>query len=203
MDEEIEMILEEAREAMDKSLEYLADELLKIRAGRAAPAMLDSVMVDYYGSSTPLGQTANINTPDARTITVQPWEKGMLDTIEKAIAYANLGLNPQNNGEQIIISVPPLTEERRRDLVKRARAEAEGAGFVVISAAIAVLIIAFIGAAMWVAFNSIWNVAERSPTAWISTLPSGRFITVPVRSRPKAFSFVFLRYHTPCTFPVT
>lgn len=127
MDEEIELIMEEAREAMGKSLEYLAEELLKIRAGRANPAMLDSVMVDYYGSMTPLSQTANVNTPDARTITVQPWEKKMLETIEKAITYANLGLNPQNNGEQIIISVPPLTEERRRDLVKRARAEAEHA----------------------------------------------------------------------------
>ncbi|HLV53060.1 MAG TPA: ribosome recycling factor [Cryomorphaceae bacterium] len=127
MDDEIELILEEAREAMQKSLAYLSEELIKIRAGRATPAMLDSVMVDYYGTPTPLNQTANVNTPDARTITVQPWEKKMIEPIEKAIAYANLGLNPQNNGEQIIITVPPLTEERRRDLVKRARAEAEHA----------------------------------------------------------------------------
>jgi ribosome recycling factor len=127
MDEEIELILAEAEEAMKKSVTHLEDELVKIRAGKASPAMLDGVKVEYYGSVTPLNQVSNVNTPDARTISVQPWEKSMLEPIEKAITYANLGLNPQNNGELIIISVPPLTEERRKDLVKKARAEGEDA----------------------------------------------------------------------------
>ncbi len=112
---------------MKKSIKHLEDALVKIRAGKASPAMLDGVMVEYYGSMSPLNQVANVNTPDPRTISVQPWEKAMLEPIEKAIAYANLGLNPQNNGELIIISVPPLTEERRKDLVKKARSEAEDA----------------------------------------------------------------------------
>jgi ribosome recycling factor len=127
MQEEIQLILDEAKEAMKKSIGHLEDALVKIRAGKASPAMLDGVMVEYYGSMTPLNQVANVNTPDARTISVQPWEKAMLEPIEKAISYANLGLNPQNNGELIIISVPPLTEERRMDLVKKARSEAEDA----------------------------------------------------------------------------
>lgn len=112
---------------MKKAIAHLEDELLKIRAGKASPAMLDGVMVDYYGSLTPLNQVSNVNTPDPRTISVQPWEKKMLETIERAIMNANLGLNPQNNGEMIMINVPPLTEERRRDLVKKAKAEAEHA----------------------------------------------------------------------------
>ncbi|MFM6965005.1 MAG: ribosome recycling factor, partial [Sphingomonadales bacterium] len=103
------------------------NELIKIRAGKASPAMLNSVMVEYYGSMTPLQQVANVNTMDARTIIVQPWEKPLLNDIAKGIINANLGLNPQNNGEQLIIAVPPLTEERRRELVKRAKAEAEHA----------------------------------------------------------------------------
>ena len=112
---------------MKKAITHLEDELLKIRAGKASPSMLEGVMVEYYGSLTPLNQVSNVNTPDPRTISVQPWEKKMLETIERAIMNANLGLNPQNNGELIMINVPPLTEERRRDLVKRAKAEAEHA----------------------------------------------------------------------------
>ncbi len=127
MQEELEFILEEAEEGMKKSLGHLVEGLVKIRAGKATPSMLDSVKVDYYGTMTALSQVANVNTPDAKTLRVQPWEKAMLEPIETAITYANLGLNPQNNGEVIIISVPPLTEERRRDLVKTARTEAENA----------------------------------------------------------------------------
>lgn len=127
MNEEIELIIGAAEEAMLKAITHLESELLKVRAGKASPNMLDSVMVDYYGSKTPLSQVANVNTPDPKTIKVQPWEKAMLEPIETAITYANLGLNPQNNGEVIIIAVPALTEERRRDLVKTARAEAEHA----------------------------------------------------------------------------
>jgi ribosome recycling factor len=127
MQEEIQFVLDTAKEAMSKSIKHLEDALVKIRAGKASPAMLDGVMVEYYGSLTPLNQVANVNTPDARTISVQPWEKAMLEPIERAIINANLGLNPQNNGELVIISVPPLTEERRRDLVKKVKSEAEDA----------------------------------------------------------------------------
>jgi len=101
--------------------------LVNIRAGKASPAMLGGVMVDYYGSQTPLQQVANVNTPDGRTITVQPWEKSMLHEIERAIMIANLGFNPMNNGESVIINVPPLTEERRINLAKQAKSEAEDA----------------------------------------------------------------------------
>lgn len=125
--EEIDFILDSTKESMNGSVEHLEKEFVNIRAGKASPAMLGSVKVDYYGSQTPLSQVANVNTPDARTITVQPWEKNMLQPIEKAIMVANLGFNPMNNGDNIIISVPPLTEERRRDLVKQAKAEAEDA----------------------------------------------------------------------------
>lgn len=121
------MILDMAREQMDKSISHLEKNLLKIRAGRANPSMLDSVRVDYYGSQTPLNQVANVSTPDARTISVQPWEKAMIPEIEKAILNSDLGLNPQNNGELVIINIPALTEERRKDLVKAARAEGEDA----------------------------------------------------------------------------
>jgi ribosome recycling factor len=127
MSEEVQMALTEATDAMDKTIEHLEYELTKIRAGKASPAMLDGVKVDYYGTFTPLKNVANVTTPDARTITVQAWEKKMLETISKAIQEANLGLNPQNNGEVIIISVPMLTEERRKDLTKKAHAEAEHA----------------------------------------------------------------------------
>lgn len=112
---------------MEGSIGHLEKEFLNIRAGKASPAMLGSVFVDYYGSSTPLNQVAKISVPDARTITLQPFEKNMLQTIEKAIMIANLGFNPMNNGDVIIISVPPLTEDRRRELAKQAKAEAEDA----------------------------------------------------------------------------
>ncbi|MFN4026305.1 MAG: ribosome recycling factor [Flavobacterium sp.] len=125
--EEIEFILDSTKESMNGSVAHLEKEFLNIRAGKASPQMLGGVFVDYYGSQTPLSQVANINVPDARTITVTPWEKSMLHPIEKAIMIANLGFNPMNNGDNIIISVPPLTEERRRDLVKQAKAEAEDA----------------------------------------------------------------------------
>ena len=125
--EDINFIIENATEEMEQSIEHLKNEFTNIRAGKASPNMLKSVMVDYYGSSTPLSQISNINTPDAQTITVQPWEKNMLSEIEKAIMNANLGFNPMNNGESIIINVPALTEERRKELAKRAKAEAENA----------------------------------------------------------------------------
>ncbi|PHK29530.1 ribosome-recycling factor [Nostoc linckia z16] len=127
MEEELDFILDSTKESMEGSLTHLEKEFLNIRAGKASPAMLGGVKVDYYGAQTPLSQVANINTPDARTITVQPWEKSMLQPIEKAIMIANIGFNPMNNGENIIISVPALTEERRRDLVKQAKSEAEDA----------------------------------------------------------------------------
>lgn len=127
MEEELDFILESTEEGMRNSVAHLEKEFVNIRAGKATPAMLGGVFVDYYGSATPLTQVSNINTPDARTITVQPWEKNMLQPIEKAIQIANLGFNPMNNGDQIIISVPPLTEERRRDLVKQAKTYAEDA----------------------------------------------------------------------------
>ncbi len=125
--EEIEFILDSTKESMENSLVHLEKEFLNIRAGKASPAMLGSVFVDYYGSSTPLSQVAKLSVPDARTITLQPFEKNMLHTIEKAIMIANIGFNPMNNGDLIIISVPPLTEERRRDLAKQAKVEAEDA----------------------------------------------------------------------------
>ena len=125
--EEIEILIDTAKEEMENSVAHLKNEFSNIRAGKASPNMLKSVMVDYYGSSTPLSQISNINTPDAQTITVQPWEKNMLSEIEKAIMNANLGFNPMNNGESIIINVPALTEERRKELAKRAKAEAENA----------------------------------------------------------------------------
>lgn len=127
MDEEIEFILDTAKEAMSNAITHLEKELRSIRAGKASPSMLGTVMVDYYGAQTPLGQVANINTPDARTLSIQPWEKNMLQPIEKAILIANLGLNPMNNGDVIMINVPPLTEERRKTLAKQAKAEAEHA----------------------------------------------------------------------------
>ena len=125
--EEIEFILDSTRESMDKSIEHLEVAFSKIRAGKASPQMLDNVSIDYYGAMTPLNQASNINTPDAKTISVQPWDKSMLEVMEKAIIDANLGFTPMNNGETIIINVPPVTEERRRALVKQAKAEAENA----------------------------------------------------------------------------
>ncbi|MFM7080147.1 MAG: ribosome recycling factor [Bacteroidota bacterium] len=127
MTEEIKKIQSDTQSMMEKAISHLESELAKIRAGKANPAMLEGIHVDYYGSSTPLSQVANVNTPDARSIVIQPWEKSMLTPIEKAIQAANLGFNPQNDGLLIRIIVPPLTEERRKELVKRAKAEGEHA----------------------------------------------------------------------------
>lgn len=134
MNEDIKFILDSAKESMDNALGHLEKAFIKIRAGKASPAMLSTVMVDYYGSQTPLSQVSNINTPDARTISVQPWEKSLLQEIETSIMNSNLGFNPMNNGEMVIINVPPLTEERRLQLVKQARHEAEEAKISVRSA---------------------------------------------------------------------
>ncbi len=125
MNEEIDFILDSTKESMQAAIVHLEKKLLNIRAGKASPAMLGSVTVEYYGSQTPLNQVGNVTTPDARTITIQPFEKSLIPEIEKGIQVANLGFNPMNNGESVIINVPPLTEERRRDLVKQAKAEAE------------------------------------------------------------------------------
>ncbi|WP_269237757.1 ribosome recycling factor [Flavobacterium flavigenum] len=127
MTEEIDFILESTEESMNGTIAHLEKEFLNIRAGKASPAMLGGVFVDYYGAATPLSQVSKISVPDARTITLQPFEKNMLSAIEKAILIANIGFNPMNNGDVIIISVPPLTEERRRDLAKQAKSEAEDA----------------------------------------------------------------------------
>ncbi|MGB5227708.1 ribosome recycling factor [Eudoraea sp.] len=134
MDEDVKFILEATKDSMDGAILHLEKALVKIRAGRANPSMLSSVMVEYYGSQTPLSQVSNVNTPDARTLSVQPWEKNMLSEIETAITNANLGFNPMNNGEMVIINVPPLTEERRIQLVKQAKSEAEEAKISVRSA---------------------------------------------------------------------
>lgn len=125
MEEEVKFVLDSAKEAMTDALDHLTRQLGNIRAGKASPQMVHSVMVEYYGSPTPLSQVANINTPDGMTITIQPWEKGIIQDIEKAIQIANLGFNPMNNGESIIINVPPLTEERRISLVKQVKSEGE------------------------------------------------------------------------------
>ncbi len=127
MTEEANFILEEIKESMQHALEHLEKEFHKFRTSKASPQMLEGVKVDYYGTPTDIDKIANINTPDARTIVVQPWEKNMLNPLAKAILDANLGFNPQNNGDILRIAVPPLTEERRRDLVKKAKGEAETA----------------------------------------------------------------------------
>lgn len=127
MTEEINFIISTAKEQMNGAIAHLEKEFLNIRAGKASPAMLGSVFVDYYGSQTPLSQVANITVPDGRTLSISPWEKGMIQAIEKGIMVANIGLNPMNNGESVIINIPPLTEERRKELVKQAKAEAEHA----------------------------------------------------------------------------
>jgi ribosome recycling factor len=127
MNELIDLIMEETRERMEKALDHLEHELARLRAGRATPALLDGITVDYYGVNSPLPQVSNINTPDPKTILIQPWEKSMLGVIEKAIMAANIGLTPINNGEVIRISIPPLTEERRHQLVKQVRNEGETA----------------------------------------------------------------------------
>ncbi|HCC71071.1 MAG TPA: ribosome recycling factor [Bacteroidales bacterium] len=127
MNEEIEIIMEEIRDRMEGAIAHLETELSKLRAGKATPALLDGIKVDYYGVNTPLNQVSNINTPDAKSIIIQPWEKTMLGPIEKAIMAANIGLTPMNNGEIIRINVPPLTEERRSQLVKMVKNEGESA----------------------------------------------------------------------------
>lgn len=123
--EEIEMYLEEAKDQMNKALAHVSHELTKIRAGKANPSMLEGIMVSYYGAMTPLQQVSSMTTPDARTIFIKPWEKGLIQEIEKSIMNANLGLTPQNDGQQVIINVPMLTEERRKQLVKQASQECE------------------------------------------------------------------------------
>ena len=127
MQEEVDFVLDVCKEKMEAAVKHLEKELIHIRAGKASPAMLDSVHVEYYGSNVPLNQVSNVSTPDPRTIAVQPWEKAMIPVIEKAIMGANLGFNPENNGEIIRINIPVLTEERRRDLVKQAHQEGETA----------------------------------------------------------------------------
>jgi len=131
MEEELKFIFESAEESMTNAVKHLEKKLLNIRAGKANTSMLGSIVVEYYGSLTPLTQVASVNTPDGRTIVVQPWEKNLLAEIEKAIMNANLGFNPMNNGESIIINVPALTEERRIDLAKQAKSESEEAKIVV------------------------------------------------------------------------
>jgi ribosome recycling factor len=125
MTEEINFNLDVAKEAMHDAITRLEIALAKIRAGKSNPQMLSTVNVDYYGVQTPLNQAANVSTPDAQTISIQPFDKGLITDIEQAIIEANLGFNPSNNGEKVIINVPPLTEERRRDLVKQAKSEIE------------------------------------------------------------------------------
>ena len=123
--EEIELYIEDAKEHMEKSVKHLSHELTKIRAGRAMPNMVDGISVEYYGAQTPLSQVASVNTPDARTLMIKPWEKTILGEIEKAIINSDLGLNPQNDGEVIRLNIPPLTEERRVALVKQVKQEGE------------------------------------------------------------------------------
>tara|TARA_B110000908_G_scaffold20918_1_gene23486 strand:- start:45 stop:608 length:564 start_codon:yes stop_codon:yes gene_type:complete len=127
MNEEVDFQLDIAKEQMQEAIMHLENVLGKIRAGKASPQMLRTVKVDYYGVSTPLAQAANVSTPDAQTISVQPFDKSLIAEIEQAIVDANLGFNPSNNGERVIINVPPLTEDRRRDLVKQAKVEIENA----------------------------------------------------------------------------
>jgi ribosome recycling factor len=123
--EEIELYLEEAKDLMDKAVAHLSHELTKIRAGKASPSMLDGLLVSYYGAMSPLSQVSSVTTPDARSIFIKPWEKNLIPEIEKAILAANLGLTPQNDGQQVIINVPMLTEERRKQLVKQVGQECE------------------------------------------------------------------------------
>jgi len=127
MTEDLSLIIEDANDSMKKAINHLEAELVKIRAGKANPVMLDGIMVDYYGNPTPINQVANISAMDARTLSVQPWEKNMLQSIERAIIAANIGINPQNDGNVIRLYLPPLTEERRKELVKRCNGEGEQA----------------------------------------------------------------------------
>ncbi|ATL46918.1 ribosome recycling factor [Chitinophaga caeni] len=125
MQEDLNLILDDANDSMSKAIAHLEAELTKIRAGKANPQILDGITVDYYGAPTPLNQVANVSVADARTLTVQPWEKNMLQPIERAIIASNIGINPQNDGVIIRLFLPPLTEERRKELVKRVNAEGE------------------------------------------------------------------------------
>lgn len=127
MTEDLSFILEDGQDSMKKAINHLEAELVKIRAGKANPTMLDGIVVDYYGNPTPINQVGNISAMDARTLSIQPWEKNMLQPIERAIIAANIGINPQNDGNIIRLFLPPLTEERRRELVKRSNAEGEQA----------------------------------------------------------------------------
>ncbi len=127
MNEEVQFVIDAAKERMDKAIKHLEVELGSLRAGKANPRMLDTVMVDYYGNQTPINQVANIGTPDPKTIAIQPWEKTMIEPIERAIINANLGFAPMNNGEIIRINIPALTEERRKTLVKQVHSEGESA----------------------------------------------------------------------------
>lgn len=125
MEEDIKDIMDMAQMGMDGAIEHLQNELVKVRTGKASASMLGGIVVPYYGSPTPLNQVSNITTSDSRTLNIQPWEKNMLGPIEKAIFEANLGITPQNNGEMVILNIPPLTEERRRELVKKSKSLAE------------------------------------------------------------------------------
>lgn len=127
MQDDLNLILEDATDSMQKAISHLETELTKIRAGKANPVILDGITVDYYGAPTALNQVANVSVADARTLTIQPWEKNMLQPIERAIIAANIGLNPQNDGQIIRLFLPPLTEERRKELVKKVNAEGEHA----------------------------------------------------------------------------
>jgi ribosome recycling factor len=125
MSDELNIITELVQENMDKAINHLEAELVKVRAGKANPNLVDGIVVDYYGTPTPISQIGNISVSDARTLTIQPWEKNMLQPIERAIIAANIGINPQNDGNMIRLFMPPLTEERRRELVKRSQGEGE------------------------------------------------------------------------------
>jgi ribosome recycling factor len=125
MSEDVSLTLQMADESMQKAINHLEAELVKIRAGKANPQMLDGIVVDYYGTPTPIAQIGNISAMDARTLTIQPWEKNMLQPIERAIINSNIGINPQNDGNIIRLFLPPMTEERRRELVKRSQGEGE------------------------------------------------------------------------------
>ena len=127
MTEQTKQIIDSASSRMQKTIDFFEEELSNVRAGKASPNVLNGVLVDYYGSSTPISQVASVTVPDAKTVLIQPWEKNMIRAIEKAIIDSNIGLAPSNNGEQIRLTIPPLTEERRKQLVKQVRNSAESA----------------------------------------------------------------------------
>ena len=186
MSEDLEIIFDLAKDSMSNAISHLEKKLLNIRAGKANPNMLTNVFVDYYGTSTPISQVANVNTPDGRTLIIQPWDKSMLQEIEKGIEVANLGFNPMNNGENIIINVPVLTEERRRELVKQAKIEVEEAKIAIRNA-------------RKDANNEIKKSEVRMPTGAIRevgsyeiTLQFHSDVTIEV-----AFSSAFLMYASP------